>query len=81
MPDKNTIDYWELGFNLHEKEPELMAIEVWWRAAKVVLTEARDDQFDFIYGYLAAVKQRSAYEQEHSGEPGGYQTAGCDEHD
>lgn len=78
MTDKT--DYWELGFNLHDKEPELIAAEVWWRAAKIVLTEAMDDHFDFVYGYLAAVKQRTAYEQEHRDEPERDQAEGGADH-
>jgi len=56
------IDYWELGFQLFSKEPELILATIWWRAGE--LSKRREDQFDFVSGYGTARRQHDDYQRE-----------------
>jgi hypothetical protein len=67
MTEDEQVDYWELGFNLHRKEPDLILARVWWRAGE--LSKRREDQFDFVSGYGAARRQKDGYAQEKDHEP------------
>jgi hypothetical protein len=60
--DIEPVDYWELGFNLHSKEPELLLAAVWWRAGET--SKRREDQFDFVSGYGTARRQHDEYQKE-----------------
>jgi hypothetical protein len=62
MIEEEPIDYWELGFNLYKVEPELILAKVWWRANE--LSKRQEDQYNFVFGYSAARRQRDGYEQE-----------------
>jgi hypothetical protein len=62
-------DYWELGFQLFNREPELIMPEVWWRAGK--LSVKQEDQFNFAFGYSTARRQRDDYERERRSQTAG----------
>jgi hypothetical protein len=62
MTEDDYVDYWELGFNLHKVEPELILAKVWWRAGE--LSQRQEDQFNFVFGYVAARRQKDNYHEE-----------------
>ena len=57
------MDYFELGYNLFDEDPELILAEVWRRAAK--LTESKDYQNEFVSGYVSARLKHDDYIREH----------------
>jgi len=55
--------YYEQGFQLYKREPELTLAEVGWRAP----ASNKDDWFSFMLGYSDARRQREDYERERRG--------------
>jgi hypothetical protein len=64
MTDES-IDWYELGYNLFKAEPELLGAAVWRRAT--ALSERQEDQFNFVSGYSTARRQHDDYEREECG--------------
>jgi hypothetical protein len=62
MTEDNHVDYWDLGFNLHKVEPDLILAKVWWRAGE--LSKRQEDQFNFVFGYVAARRQHDGFQRE-----------------
>jgi hypothetical protein len=62
MTEDEQVDYWELGFQLYSREPDLILADVWWRAGK--LSAKQEDQFNFVFGYSTARRQRDDYDRE-----------------
>jgi hypothetical protein len=62
MIEDEHVDYWELGFNLHKVEPDLILARVWWRAGE--LSQRQEDQFNFVYGYSTARRQYDEHQRE-----------------
>jgi hypothetical protein len=60
----DSLDYFDQGFSLYQREPELLAIMVWRRA--FALSTKEDDQFDFVFGYCSARRQHDEYEKDHT---------------
>jgi hypothetical protein len=54
--------YFELGHALFKRAPELMLVEVWWRADK--MSRRIEDQHNFISGYQTARRQNDEYRRE-----------------
>jgi hypothetical protein len=54
--------YYEQGFLLFKREPELTLAEVAWRAPP-----HKDDWFSFMLGYSDARRQKDDYERERRG--------------
>jgi len=52
----------EDGLALFKREPELLAVEVWWRANKAV--GEQEATYDFVAGYMKGRYQRDEYEKE-----------------
>jgi hypothetical protein len=80
-PDSDAFDQ---GFELFKREPELLGVEVWWRANKAV--DKVQDQFDYVTGYMTGRHQRDDYEREKKGveqsdSEAGDQAQGCADHD
>jgi hypothetical protein len=61
-PDSAAFDQ---GFELFKREPELLGVEVWWRATEAV--SKVQDQFDYVTGYMTGRHQRDDYEREKKG--------------
>jgi hypothetical protein len=57
------VDFWELGFALFGKQPDMILAAVWWRAGEV--SDDVEDQLNFISGYTAARRQHDDYKREH----------------
>jgi hypothetical protein len=57
-------DYFELGHELFEHEPNLIMVEVWNQADEQGL--GRHEQCEFVAGYRAARQQNDAYHEEAS---------------
>jgi hypothetical protein len=54
--------YYEQGFQLYKREPELTLAEVGWRAPP-----HKDDWVTFVMGYSDARRQKDDYERERRG--------------
>jgi hypothetical protein len=55
------VDYWDLGFNLHKAEPDLILAKVWWRAGEA--SKRQEDQFNFVAGYSTARRQKDDFQR------------------
>jgi hypothetical protein len=80
MTENDDRDYWELGFNLFSKEPELLGAAVWWRAHDLNLQA--EDAYNFVFGYSTARRQRDDYQRERQDQADGggnaVETGHCD---
>jgi len=57
-----TTDAFDAGADLFSGNPELLATEVWHIASRQY--DTKDDQQEFVNGYIAAIKRRNAYLRE-----------------
>jgi hypothetical protein len=62
MTEDDHVDYWELGFDLYKAEPDLILAKVWWRAGE--LSQRQEDQFNFVFGYSTARRQKDEHKNE-----------------
>jgi hypothetical protein len=62
---RQTSIAFDLGYELFKREPELLGVEVWWRAAETI--ESFQGQIDFVTGFMTGRHQRDEYEREKNG--------------